>query len=72
MKSAGLSRFSDFARLDATGANLLALSAAFGPLHADRLQVGIKATARAVVRVGNIVAELRAFAANFASFSHDI
>jgi hypothetical protein len=68
---AGLSRLCDFARLDATGANLLALNAACGALHTNGLQVGIKATARAVVRVGNIVAELRAFAANFASFSHD-
>jgi hypothetical protein len=66
-----LSRLCDFARLDATGANLLALNAACGTLDAYGLQVGIKATARAVVRVGNIIAELRAFAANFASFSHD-
>jgi hypothetical protein len=71
IKSAGLSRFSDFARLDATGANLHALNAALRTLHADGLQVGIKATRRAVIRVGNIIAELRAFAANFASFSHD-
>jgi hypothetical protein len=66
-----LSRFCDFARLDATGANLLALNAACGALHSNGLQVRIKATARAVVRVRNIIAELRAFAANFASFSHD-
>ena len=62
---------SDFTGLDTTGANLLALDASLGALHADRLQVGIKATPRAVVRVGNIIAELRPFAADFASFSHD-
>jgi hypothetical protein len=66
-----LSRFGDFARFDATGANLLALDAALGALNADGLQVGIKATARAIISVGNIIAELRPFAANFASFSHD-
>jgi hypothetical protein len=66
-----LSRLGDFACLDATGANLLAFDAALRALNADGLQVGVKATARAVIRVGNIITELRAFAANFASFSHD-
>jgi len=67
-----LSRLGDFARLDTTGANLLAFNAALRALDADGLQVGIEAAARAIIRVGNIVAELRAFAANFASFSHDL
>jgi S-ribosylhomocysteine lyase LuxS involved in autoinducer biosynthesis len=40
-------------------------------LNAYGLQVGIEATARAIVGVRDIIAELRAFAADFASFSHD-
>jgi hypothetical protein len=35
------------------------------------LQVGIETAARAIVRVRNIIAELWAFATDFASFSHD-
>jgi hypothetical protein len=35
------------------------------------LQIRVKAAAGAVIRVGNVITELRAFAANFASFSHD-
>jgi hypothetical protein len=71
MKRRFLSRLGDFACLDATGANLLAFDAALRTLDADGLQVGVKAAARAIIRVGNIITELRAFAANFASFSHD-
>ena len=63
--------FGNFASLDATGADLHALDASLRTLHADGLQVWIEATARPIVRVGNIIAELRAFAADFASFSHD-
>jgi len=65
-----LSRFRYFAGLDATGANLLALDSALRTLDADGLQVGVKAAARAIVCVRDIVSELRAFAADFASFSH--
>jgi hypothetical protein len=65
-----LSRLGDFACLDTTGANLQALNAALRALHAYGLQVGIKATPRAIVRVRDIITELRAFAADFASFSH--
>jgi hypothetical protein len=71
MNAPVLSRFSDFARLDATGANLHALRAPLRTLHADGLQIWIKAARCAVIRVGNIITELRAFAADFASFSHD-
>ena len=66
----GSGRLCDFARLDAAGANLHAFDAALRLLHADGLQIGIKATASAVVRVRYIIAELRALAANFASFCH--
>lgn len=68
---ADLRRFSDFARLDATGANFHPLNASLRSLDSDRLQVGIKAPARAVVCVRDIIAELRSFATDFASFSHD-
>lgn len=44
-------RFRDLACFEATGANLLALDAAGGALDADRLQIGIEATARPIVRV---------------------
>ena len=63
--------FRDLASLDTGGANLHALSAAIGALHADGLQIWIKATARPIIRMRDIIAELRAFAADFASFSHD-
>ena len=63
--------FRNFAGLDATRANLHALHAPLRALDANVLQVWIKAAARAVVRMRDIIAELRAFAADFASFSHD-
>jgi hypothetical protein len=69
-KGAVSGRFRDFARLDATGANLLTLDAAFGALNADGLQVRIEATARAIVSVRNIIAELWPFAADFTTFCH--
>jgi hypothetical protein len=63
-------RFRDFARLDATGANLHPLSAALWTLNADGLQIGIKAATRAIVCVRDIIAELRPFAADFTTFCH--
>jgi hypothetical protein len=71
LAATGSGRFRDFARLDATGANLLALDAALRALDADGLQIRVEAAARAIVRVGNIITELRPFATDFASFSHD-
>jgi hypothetical protein len=64
-------RLCDFASLDTTGANLHTLSTATGSLNPYGLQVGIEATARAIVRVRDIIAELRGLATDFASFSHD-
>jgi hypothetical protein len=63
--------FRNFACLDAPGANLRALHAALRSLQADGLQVRVETAAGAVIRVGNIITKLRAFAADFASFSHD-
>ena len=66
-----LSCFRDFARLDATGADLHANCSALRALYANGLQVWIKTAARAIVRVRNIIAELRRLAADFATFSHN-
>lgn len=68
---AALGSFGDLASLDTTGADLHALGSAFGKLHANGLQIGIKATRRAIVRVGDIITELWAFATDFATFSHN-
>jgi hypothetical protein len=65
------SRFRDFARLDTTGANLHPKRSPLGTLDAYGLQVWIKAAARAIVRMRNIIAELGRLATDFATFSHD-
>ena len=65
-----LSGFKNLAAFDTTGANTLAGIAASWQLNPNRLQIGVKAAARAVVRVRDIVAELRAFATGFTAFSH--
>jgi hypothetical protein len=62
--------FGDFACLDTAGADLHPASATLRQLHANRLKVGIKAPRRPVVSVGDIISELGAFAANFATFCH--
>ena len=66
----GSGGLSDFAGLDAGRADLHAASATRGRLHADRLQVRIEATWGAIVRVRDIVAELRSLAADFTTFGH--
>jgi hypothetical protein len=63
--------FRNLACFDTPCANLRALNAALRSLQANGLQIRVKPAAGAVIRVGNIITELRAFAANFASFSHD-
>jgi hypothetical protein len=63
--------FSDLAGLDTGGANFHALGSALWELDAYGLQVRIKTARRAIISVRDIIAELRAFAANFTSFSHD-
>jgi hypothetical protein len=66
-----LRHFRDFVAFDATGANLHAHHPALRALRAYLLQVGIETPAGAIVRVRDVVTELWAFAADFASFSHN-
>jgi hypothetical protein len=66
-----LGSFRDFARLDTTGADLHANCSALRALRTNGLQVWIEATARAIVRMRNIITELRRLAADFATFSHN-
>ena len=60
----------DFAALDAAGADADALGSAVDQ-SLDGLQVDVPATPRDVVRVRDVVTELRAFAANVAYLCHD-
>ena len=64
-------RFDDFACLDAAGADAHALAAAvdFG---LDGLEVHVPAAAGGVVGVRDVVAELRAFAAEITFVCHDL
>ena len=64
------SSFSNLAAFDTPGANLHSLSATMRHCDSDGLKVWIKAARRAVIGVGNIIAELRAFATNLATFGH--
>ena len=66
----GSSGFGDFTSLDAGRADFHPLRATRGRLYANRLQVWIEATWGAIVRVRDIVAELRALAADFTTFGH--
>lgn len=65
-----LRSFDNFAGLEAARANFDALAR---PVNqgAYRLQIGIEAAAGFVVCVGNVIAELRAFAAEFTTISHN-
>ena len=71
-RSGTLSGFGYFAGLDTAGTNLDALGAALGQLHADGLQIWIKTPRRSIVCVRDIISKLRTFAADFATFCHDI
>ena len=64
------SGFGDFTGLDAGRANFHPLRATRGRLYANRLQIRIEATWGAIVRVRDIVAELRSLAADFTTFGH--
>ena len=66
----GSSGLGDFAGLNAGRADLHAACATLGRLHANRLQVWIEPTWGAIVRVRDIIAELRALAADFTTFGH--
>ena len=60
----------DLAALDAAGADADALGSAVDQ-GLDGLQIDVPAPAGDVVRVGDVVTELRAFAANIAYLCHD-
>jgi hypothetical protein len=60
----------DFAALDAVGADAEALAGTVDE-GVDGLEIGIPATPGYVVRVRDVVAEARAFAANVANLCHD-
>lgn len=67
-----LHSFDNFAGFNTASANFCASISASGKLNANRLQIRIKATTSFVVSVWNIVSELRTFAADIASFCHNI
>ena len=64
------SGFDDFAGLDAAGANANALVAARN-LSLYRAEIDVPAALGDVVRMRNLVTELRTFAADGANLSHD-
>ena len=68
---AGSSGFGDFTRLDATGADFHSAVTAVRQLYANGLQVRIENAGRSIIGVGNIIAKLRALAANFTTLCHD-
>jgi hypothetical protein len=65
-----LRSFDNFPGFQAAGADFDPFARAVDQ-RAHRLQIGIKAAARAVVCVGNVIAELRAFPADFTTMSHN-
>jgi hypothetical protein len=66
----GSSGLGDFAGLDAGRADFHPARATRGRLYANRLQVRIEATWGAIIRVRDIIAELRSLAADFTTFGH--
>ena len=64
--------FDNFARFDAAGAHLHTAVAAVRKLNADGLQVRVETPTGLIVGVGNIITELRPFAADITSLSHKI
>lgn len=69
-RGSGSSGFGDLPGLDAGGADFHPASAALWRLHANRLQVRVEPAWGAIVRVGDIVTELRSLAADFTTFGH--
>ncbi len=63
--------FRDFAALDASGTNPHPHRAALRSLRANLLQIRVKAALGAIIRVRDVVTELRPLATDFASFRHD-
>ena len=66
----GSSSLGDFARLDASCANFHSARATLRDLNANRLKIRIESSRSAVIRVRDIVAELRSLAADFTTFGH--
>ena len=62
----------NLAALDAAGAGLDALSVATTASSLHRLKIRVPATTRNVVRVRNVVTELRAFAAKLTYLCHNV
>jgi hypothetical protein len=67
----GCLAFDDFAGLDATGANAHTLAYAVH-LGLDGLEVDVPAAPGGVMGVGDVIAELRAFAAEITFSCHDL
>jgi len=65
-----LSRFRDFTGFNTAGADLHSFRATLRLLDPNRLQVWIEPPRRTIVRVRDVIAELRSFAADFATFGH--
>ena len=65
------SGFGYFAGLNAAGADLHSLITAGRQLDANGLQIRIENARRSIVGVRDIIAKLRAFAANFTTLCHD-
>ena len=63
--------FDDFSGLDAAGADADTLAAAI-ELGLDRLKVDVPAAAGGVVCVGDVVSELRPFAAEITFVCHNL
>jgi hypothetical protein len=66
-----LGSFRHFAALNAARAHFHSAHAALGRLNANGLQIGIENTRCSIVGMRNIIAKLRAFAANVTTLSHD-
>ncbi len=66
----GSGGFRDLARLDAGCTYFHPARTTLRLLNANRLKIRIKTSMGAIIRVGDIVAELWSFTADFATFSH--
>ena len=61
----------NFTSLNAPGAHFHSFGSALRLLDSNRLKIWIESPGRTVICVGNIIAELRPFTANFTTFGHD-
>jgi hypothetical protein len=63
--------FCDLTRFDAAGTDSHATVAALRLLNPNGLQIGIENARRTIIGVRDIIAKLRALAANFTTLCHD-